>query len=151
MSSNSFNQKYVNKLNNQINTFVRRINTDLPKVLKEFKLSFSRMPGELSKLCNHAADLIQLVSREGVVMGQDVVNGELYNIPSKVQSIAEKLYNVDSEVVKLSYRYKDNDLLQAAVKHYHEFNSELKRVVNMLISAALNLIMKVDRLPKSKT
>lgn len=150
MSNSHPNQKYVDKILTQLKAFMKKFDTTVPGVLKEFKRSFSKMPGDMSKLYNSVQGLIKHVHQEREVIMQAVHSNKFYYIPINAKHIAEELWHVDAEVEKLSNKYKDNSPLQSAVRHFHELNAALKKVLSAIVNATLNLINKSDRIPESK-
>lgn len=150
MANAHANKKCINKLLAQLNTFVDKFDTTLPTVLREFKHSFSKMPGDLSKLYNSVQGLIEYIHKEKDTIVKAVDSNKYSHISNNVRHMAEELGSVDVEVGKLRNRYKDNDALQIAAKHFHKLNSDLRKVINAIINAASNLINKSDRLPDGK-
>ncbi len=151
MSKIHSTQKYLDNLIAQVSALVKKIEKGMPSVLKEIKLSFSQMPGEVKRLYTDVHALVNHAHTERVALVKAITkNNKITYVSMTMESIHKEIEHIEVDLNRISNKYVDNNLLQLAVSHFHKLNAAIKKMVTAIVNSSINILKKLDWIEEGK-
>jgi hypothetical protein len=151
MSKTHSTQKYLDDLTEKLNTLIEKIENSIPFVLKELKLSFTNMPGDIRQLHNDVRNMLNHVHKEiNITLTNVTNNSEVSYVAVTMENLHKDIDHIEVELVKISNKYVDNSLLQAAIEHFYTLNTAVKKMIAAIVNASSNIIKKLDLVEEGK-